>query len=115
VLGIVWWICPQHKIHQATIGEEMANTRRAKQEALDDELAGNDFIEVEILGTTYRLRRKFKRLKFLRLLTADPPAALRLVFADGEYERLEDVDMGDGDMEAVFELISSRLVGGPKG
>ena len=91
----------------------MANTKRAK--ALDAELDGTEVVTVEILGETYELKKKFKRLRFLRKLTSDPVAALELVFLPESLERLEDKDMGEDDLNEVFEAVSTALVGGPKG
>jgi hypothetical protein len=90
----------------------MSNTVKTRATVADD---GRRTIPVEILGEEYQLRTAFKRLKFLRLITSDPAAALAMVFADGEYERLEEVDMDPGELEQVVEAVSSRLVGGPKG
>jgi hypothetical protein len=87
------------------------NSRRTTVNALDAELSSNAYIEVEILGETYQLRRKFKRLKFLRLLSSDPGSALALVFSPESLERLEDMDMDESDLEITFTKVSEALVG----
>lgn len=92
----------------------MANTRKASAVALEAELSDSLYITVEILGETFHLRKKFKRLRFLRQLNSDPMSALELVFAEGEIERLEDLDMTDEELSGIFETISDALVGGPK-
>lgn len=99
---------------RSTIGDKMttANARRIKNSAIDVELRiEEDFIDVEILGSMYTLRKKFKRLKFLRLLSNDPGAALELVFTPESLERLENQDMSEKDLEQVFEEVSNALVG----
>lgn len=84
------------------------------RKALADELSDTPVLFVEILGETFKIRKKFKRLKFMRLLMSDPAEAIRLVFADGEFERLEEMDMDDEDLAKIIEVISEALTGGPK-
>ena len=104
------------KIHHPPNKEhEMANTKKATAKALDAELSEKDYITAEILGDTYRLHKRFKRLKFLRKLSSDPMAALELIFFPGDLERLEDKDMSEDDMGKVFDAVSEALAGGPKG
>jgi hypothetical protein len=93
----------------------MANTKKASRAALVSELDPAEIITVEILGETYRLRKKFRRLRFLRKLVSDPISALELVFLPEDLERLEDIEMGEADLNLVFEAVSEALVGGPKG
>ncbi|HSN23127.1 MAG TPA: hypothetical protein VLS45_03015 [Methylomicrobium sp.] len=81
--------------------------------ALANEVSG-DAIVIQYDGEEYRLRRRFKRLKFMGLLSSDPVAALRLVFEEGELERLEEVDMDENGMMELIETISTALAGGPK-
>lgn len=88
--------------------------QNSRVRALKAELDGELFIAVELFGSTFRLKKVFKRLMFLRLLTSDPYAALALVFADGEIERLEGIDMDENGLEQIINSVSEALVGGPK-
>ena len=89
-----------------------ANSRRVKNSAIDAELRyEEDFIVVNILGIDYNLRKRFPRLKFLRLLSSDPGSALALVFEPSSLERLEEINMSEEDLQAVFEEVSKALVG----
>lgn len=91
----------------------MANTKKVR--ALDTELAPGEYIDVTILGELYKIRKKFKRLKFLRRLTTDPMSALELIFDADELARLEDQEMTEEEMSEVFDAVSEAMVGGPKG
>lgn len=75
------------------------------------ELEDSTTIPFEFAGDTFYLKKKFKRLKFLRLITSNPMEALQLVFADGELARLEEIDMDDQDLTTVIEMVSDTLVG----
>jgi hypothetical protein len=88
----------------------VGNTRKA---TIHDDAV--DTVEVSLVGAPYQLKTRFARLKFLRLLATNPAEALAMVFANGGYERLEEVEMSDAEFDAVMEAVSSRLVGGPKG
>jgi hypothetical protein len=86
----------------------------AGNNALTKELSDRDFIRLEVLGDTYRLLRKFKRLRFLGKLQADPVGALSMAFYPEDWERLADTDMDDSDLEVVINAVSEALVGSPK-
>ncbi len=90
-----------------------ANQRRITvNSAMDAELkAEDDFIVVNIFGVDYNLKKKFKRLKFLRLLSSDPGSALALVFEPKSLDRLEEIDMSSEQLEEVFKVVSEALVG----
>lgn len=89
-------------------------TRRTAVDALSAETSAGNYLTVELFGESFRLMRKFKRLKFLRLLGSDPGAALQLVFAPGDFERLEELDMSDEEFNAILEEVSTVLTGGSK-
>lgn len=68
-------------------------------------------IDAYFAGVRFTIQRKFKRLKFMRLLTSDPAGALKLAVGDAEFERLEDIDMTDEDFEALLTEVAQKLVG----
>mgnify|MGYP003548529682 CR=1 FL=1 len=90
----------------------MANTIRLK--ALEGELSDENTLPVVILGSEYRILTRFKRLKFLRLITSDPAGALALVFPAEDMERLEEAVETPEDLSAVIEAVSEALVGDSK-
>ena len=72
----------------------------------------DDMKVIKFQGESYKMKRKFKRLRFLRLITSDPAEALRLAFPDEEYERLEEVDLDDSGLEELMNVIAGQLAGG---
>lgn len=82
--------------------------------ALSRELSGRETIDVELFGSTYRLLKKFKRLRFLVKLQADPVGALSMAFVPEDWERLADVDIDDEELQKVVETVAEALVGTPK-
>jgi hypothetical protein len=89
-------------------------SKNSKVRALQNELDGELTIPVEIFGETYHVRKKFKRLKFLRLLTSDPVSALELVFVDGDMERLEELDIDEDQFAEIINAVSESFTGGSK-
>lgn len=65
----------------------------------------------EFNGETYRMKRKFRRLRFLRLITRDPVAALELAIPEDELERLEDQEITGDELEALLEAVAKELAG----
>jgi hypothetical protein len=90
------------------------NDEKTPLTALEDELSNAEFTVVSMLGSQYKILKKFPRLKFLRLVTSDPAAAIQLVLPPAEYDRLEDVVLTNEDLETVLEGLSLALTGGPK-
>ena len=74
--------------------------------------ASEDVKVIEFQNETYKMKRKFKRLRFLRLITTDPAEALKLAFPDEEYERLEEVDLDESGLEELMSVIAGQLAGG---
>lgn len=68
-------------------------------------------LDFEYLGKSFKMRKKFKRLKFLRLLNNDPTAALALAFGPDEYERIEDLDMTDTEFSDFLSAFAERFTG----
>jgi hypothetical protein len=90
------------------------NDEKTPLTALEDELSNAECIVVSMLGSEYRILKKFPRLKFLRLVTSDPGAAIQLVLPASEYLRLEEAVQTNEDLSEVLEGISLALTGGSK-
>ncbi len=60
----------------------------------------------------FRVKKKFKRLKFLRLLNTDPIGALGLAFEADDLATLEDREFDEGEFEGFLEIVATTLVGG---
>jgi len=88
------------------MSDETATTE-VEAEAAEEQLK-----TFEYAGQTFQMRRKFKRLKFLRLLSSDPGNALALAFPEKELERLEDLDLDEDGLTEVMEAIGKSLTGG---
>jgi len=71
----------------------------------------DDSTNFEYLGRSFRMRKRFKRLKFLRLLQTDPAAAVELAFGPDEYEKVEDLDMTDEEFRAFLSAFADRFAG----
>jgi hypothetical protein len=82
-------------------------------EAVEAEAADSNVKTFEYAGETFKMKRKFKRLKFLRLLSSDPGSALALAFNADELDRLEDLDLDEDGLTDVMEAIGKSLTGGP--
>lgn len=80
--------------------------------AVETELNANDFLEFTFNDETYKVKKRFKRLKFLRLLGGDPVEALALAFLPEELERLEEKDMDEAEFEDLLEIVAKTLLGG---
>lgn len=68
-----------------------------------------DVVKFFFAGEDVLVKTKFKRLKFLDLLTKDPAEALKLALADGEYQRLSEMDMTDEDFSDLMESLAGTL------
>jgi hypothetical protein len=96
-------------------GKEMAQRRiTGPPAALSTELDQGDIYFIEILGGTYKIKRRFKRLRFMKLIVSDPVAALELIFVPGELDKLQELEMTDDELASVIEAISEVLTGGKK-
>lgn len=62
-------------------------------------------------GQSYLMRKRIKRLKFLRLLNENPADALQLCFLSGEYERLEDLDLTADEMKELLTRVAEEFAG----
>jgi hypothetical protein len=78
-----------------------------------DTIAREEDAEVPFvfLGHTYKMRKRIKRLKFLRLINTDPTGALLLCFPEAEYERLEDLDLDADEMRDLLTRIAEEFAG----
>lgn len=83
---------------------------------MSDQLQGlsedqDDSLDFAYLGQTFKMRKRFKRLKFLRLLQTDPASAVELAFGPQEYARIEDVDMTDEEFKQFLNAFADRFAG----
>lgn len=62
-------------------------------------------------GNQFRMRKRIKRLKFLRLINTDPSGALLLCFPQDEYDRLEDLDLDADEMRELLSQIAEEFAG----
>lgn len=62
-------------------------------------------------GETFKVKQKFKRLKFLRLITEDPGAALALAFDEADYDDLEEREMTQAELDDLLEIVAKTLLG----
>lgn len=71
-----------------------------------------DYFEFEFNGETYKVRKKFKRLKFLRLMgEGELFNAIALALDPEELERLEDSDLEEKELEDLLEILAKTLMG----
>jgi hypothetical protein len=70
-----------------------------------------DYKTFEFNGETYQVKKKFKRLKFLRLVNENPFEAFALAFDEAELERLEDKDLTEQELLDLIEIIGKTLLG----
>lgn len=87
-------------------------TTETPAEAIEAEAANSNVKTFEFAGETFKMKRKFKRLKFLRQLSSDPGGALSLAFPEDELERLEDLELDEDGLTEVMEAIGKSLTGG---
>lgn len=79
---------------------------------VEQELSGLDYHTFEFNGETYKVKKRFKRLKFLRLLSEDPGGAFALAFTPDELERLEESELSEEEFEDLLEIVAKTLLGG---
>lgn len=72
----------------------------------DDQLAFNQF---EYQGEVYTTLRKFKMVKFFRLLEDNPISAISLILTEESLERLEEMDMDMDDFKDLLEVVAKTL------
>ncbi len=84
----------------------------ATETAVEQEQSPREYVSFEFEGETFQIKKKFKRLRFLRQIGNDPFGALALAFEETELERLEDLDLEADAIERLFSSISEVLVGG---
>lgn len=65
----------------------------------------------EFRGETYRVKSKFKMLKFFKMITENPVLAIELAVEEEDYVRLEDLDLDLEDFKAILEGLSDTLAG----
>lgn len=70
-----------------------------------------EFKTFEFNGETYRVRTKFKMLKFFKLITENPVSALELAVEPEDFARLEELDLNMDDFKAILEGASNALAG----
>lgn len=70
------------------------------------------YVEFTFNGVTYKAKKKFKRLKFLRMLDEGKLfSAFSLAMDEEEYERLEDSDLDQDELEDLMEILAKTLLG----
>ncbi len=79
---------------------------------VETELNANDYHEFEFNGEVYKVKKKFKRLRFLRLISENPVEAFALAFDESELDRLEDKDLSEEEFEDLLEIVGKTLLGG---
>ncbi len=72
----------------------------------DDLLAFNEF---EYQGEKYTTLRKFKMVRFFRLLEENPISAIALILTDESLARLEEKDMDMDDFKDLLEIVAKSL------
>jgi hypothetical protein len=71
-----------------------------------------EFAEFEFNGVTYRVKRKFKRLKFLRALDeGNLFSAFALALPEDDLERLEDSELEEAELEDLIEILAKAILG----
>jgi hypothetical protein len=70
-----------------------------------------EFNEFVFQGETYKVKRKFKMMKFFRTISENPVDAVALVVEDESLARLEDKDLDMDDFKDLLELISNAISG----
>ena len=78
---------------------------------IEAEVNPSDYLYFTWDGAEYKVKKKFKRLKFLRLLGSDPVGALELAFEPDDFAELEDMDMDEEQLEDLLEITAKTLVG----
>lgn len=69
----------------------------------------------EFNGETFRVKNKFKMVKFFRLLNENPILGLEQVVEEEDFKRLEDIDMDMDDLQRLVEAISQAIAGSNSG
>lgn len=72
----------------------------------DDLLAFNEF---EFQGERYTTLRKFKIVKFFRLLEQNPITALAEILTEESLSKLEEKDMDMDDFKDLLEVVAKSL------
>jgi hypothetical protein len=62
-------------------------------------------------GENFKVKEKFKRLKFLRLISEDPVGAIELAFDPKDIEEIEDREMTQDELESFLEIVATTLLG----
>lgn len=71
-----------------------------------------EYVEFTFNGVTYKAKKKFKRLRFLRMLDEGKLfSAFSLAMDESEYERLEDADLEQEELEDLLEILAKTLLG----
>jgi len=77
--------------------------------------APNEYVDFTFEGVTYRAKKKFKRLKFLRHLDeGNLFSAFALALEPDELEKLEDQDLEEDQFEDLIEILAAALLGNKK-
>jgi hypothetical protein len=74
-----------------------------------------EFKTFEFDGETYRVKSKFKMVKFFRTLNENPVLALEYVVDEEDFAKLEEVDMNMDDLQRLVEAISQAISGTTSG
>lgn len=74
-----------------------------------------EFKTFEFDGETYRVKSKFKMVKFFRTLNENPVLALEYVVEEDDFSKLEEIDMDMNDLQRLVESISQAISGTTSG
>jgi hypothetical protein len=86
----------------------MANQRSVPAQDLETK-------SFEFQGETYDVKKKFKMMKFFRLINQNPVDALSLALTEESLERLEELDLDMDDFKVLIENLSQALAGTTSG
>jgi len=70
-----------------------------------------EFKTFEFDGETYRVKNKFKMVKFFKTLNDNPVLALEYVVEPEDFAKLEDIEMDMDDLQRLVEAISQSIAG----
>lgn len=74
-----------------------------------------DVVKYYFSGGYVLVRRRFKRMRFLRMINTDPIEALAMATGEEEMARLEELDLDEAQFNELMETISNGIGGGTRG
>lgn len=82
-----------------------------KETPVEAEVNNREYLYFTWNNEEFKVKKKFKRLKFLRLLGSDPVSALELAFEPEDFEVLLERDIDEAELEDLLEITAQTLVG----